>query len=396
VTTRNTDSPRLALVLGILAVALACGSCGKEIGAIEATVVGYTGAHELGLVEVRLRTLYDLETLDGQVSRFKGGARIVLDWDELTRWEQRYEATGEPPDDAELVAMTVRDGGEPVHLAWIERDGVVVPADYDSLAMLTAYYHMERTWLWLSEMGIPEARLDPLTTYYAPDLVDELDTLLHLPLLDNAAYFLPARAFLILGVQDQDHAPVPANPGIIVHEYGHAVFQALVFGGQGGYVASLQTADLLAAFNEGTADYLAAARTQDPNFLALSFPEEEPYRDLSVRREFNPLMLDSAGDPAVAYDPYVLGAVWASALWTIGEDNGHDWTVRQLLGALRALGDHLDGFGVTTLPDLLASRAGRNAERVCGVLRTRFAEAEWPWDSSCLGPEAGPPGGGQP
>lgn len=382
--------------LALLTLAGGATACGKELDTIPATVVGYTGTHELGLVEVELRTLYDLETLDGQVSHFRGGAHIVLDWEQLTLWEQRNQATGEPPDDDELVAMTVRDRGEPVHLAWIDRGERVIPADYDSLAMLTAYYHMERTWLWLGEMDIPGAQLGALTTYYGPRLVDELDTLIHVPLLDNAAYFLPARSFLILGVQDQDHAPVPVNPGVIVHEYAHAVFEELVFGDEGAALGSAQQADLLAAFNEGTADYLAAARTQDPNFLALSFPEEERYRDVSVRREYTPSMLSTAGDPSGLYDPYVLGAVWASALWAIGEDNGHDWTTRQLMGALAALREHLGDFWVTTLPELLATRSARNTERVCGVLRARFAQAEWAWDSSCLGPEAGPPGGGAP
>ncbi len=386
-------SSALTLALTLALGALSCGE--DRVGPIPAVVVGYSGPHRLGLVDVELRTLYDLDTLDGQAGRFYGGAHLVVDLGDLQAEEERALVMGQEPDAEAIARQILRAPGAPVQLFWTEDDGQVLPLDYDSLAMLSAYYHLEGTWLWLTSLGQDLGALEGATIYYRPSLVDETETLAPLPLLDNAAYFSPSRSLILLGNQDLDGTPLAMNPGVLVHEFSHALFDLLVFEQRGfavqaGGGLSQEASQLLRAFDEGGADYLAAARTLDPDFLALSLPGAAQDRNLALDWRLSPELTAQLGSPG--FDPYRLGSVWASALWEIGQQLGHDWTTRQLLLCLGDLRTRAPQMSLTLLPDLLANRAGRHRDRVCGTLRTHFEGADWAPDSACLNvesPEAG-------
>ncbi|MBM4318884.1 MAG: hypothetical protein FJ125_02750 [Deltaproteobacteria bacterium] len=394
--TQDRRPRRTAVAVGLLCgILLAAAGC-QEDGPLRAWVIGYTAPHRLGLVQVELQTIEDLARLEGRAARFLGGAGITLDHGQIQAALDEAAARGEHFGSADLVRLVLRDEGEPVRMAWVEQGGAVYPEDYDSLAMLTAYYYLERGWLALQRSPGGPFTMAALRAFFEPTYTDTEQNQLGLPLLDNAMYFAPARSFVLLAGQELQRVPLPVNPGVVLHEYEHAVFDQLVFGGEfaahllrGGQ--KIKDINLLRSFDEGSADFFAAALSGDPAFVGQSFPALAGARDVSEVRTYDPELEAAAAQEQ--YDPYPLGSVWASALWTIGLELGQGQVVELLLAALSQAGAQLSGFGVLTLPELLVLAAPGKRAKVCKVLQDRFAAATWPEDSACLTliaqPEAG-------
>lgn len=373
----------------------AASSCGGE-GPRRVQVIGYDERGQLGLVTRELETVDDLTALRGAAARLYGGARLAFDEQQLFDALERAEAQGKPFGSAELARLVVRDEGEPVKAGWIEQDGVAYPEDYDSLAMFTAYYHVELAWLALRRVEPDLIAMDPLQVFFEPVYTSQSSASpLDIPFLDNALYFPPAASMLLLASQDLEAVPLPMNPGAVLHEYGHAVFDRIVYGGR--YFTFLlnttrfEPLNLLRAYDEGTADFFAAALSGDPAFVGRSIPALAGERDVSMVQLFTPEMEDRASQGG--YDPYPLGSVWASALWAISLELGRAATLDLVLRCLPQLATRLGSVEVLTLPELLVRAAPYEQATICRVLRQRFAAASWPGNSACFGPV--PQGGAQ-
>ncbi len=90
---------------------------------------------------------------------------------------------------------------------------------------------------------------------------------------DNAFYMKVSdndRGFFIVPFKDLQWIPISLNTGIITHEYTHYVFDKLLMDNLPALDSKSQ--NFLRALNEAVADYMAVARTSDPDFMAHSIP----------------------------------------------------------------------------------------------------------------------------
>ncbi|MEE8410308.1 MAG: hypothetical protein V3T05_11925 [Myxococcota bacterium] len=362
-------SMRIAAVL----CCLASGACGSDTP-IEFLIYDRDpGAQVYRLTRSRILTLDDAHAGRGSVATLRGGGSLLV-------------SSGEPQ-----TAQEVRDalritGDETPSIQWVERDnGVAMPLDFDSLMMLTLYHHLERASEYFSMIGVAPARVRALPVYYFTELKIALLPL-PIPLLtDNAAYIVTLDAFFIPPRLLLNDVPLYANRGVVVHEYGHAVFNR-VFHRDNRVPAYLledwptETVNELRSLDEGLADIFAALAIGDADFIAPSISIElfEIDRDVSIERFYDTELHGTVVTGAVGgYDPYPLGSVVASALWALRSDVDDAVLGRAVITTLEALAGVGDGFRLTQFFDRFVVELPADARvTACQLFRDRLPAVE--------------------
>ncbi len=367
----------LLLLAGVSAAAAGCTA--EEIRGPQTvrTLVYDSTLGRFQLADRILDTLEELTTLRGATTEMRTGARLVLDDREL----QGAQTC------AQFADSFVEDPGRRPSLSFIDDDGVYVAEDFDGLVMVSTYYNFELAREFFISAGVPPGDLDGTTTFYEPTLINYNAAGSRSFGFDNAAFVTCISSFLVYAGERLQDIPLGANPGVAAHEYSHLVFDRVMFGPQGDATdppVDLRSALLLAALNEGLADFFGAAVLGDPNFAARSLTlSDSRERDLAPGRNWSTgieeLVL-SAKNP----NPYALGTVWGSFFWDLGVAlEGQTVAAAALaLEALRVLqadGD-LDTFDTEAMLDatFVAARAlddgGRTLGAVCAAVDKRFAD----------------------
>jgi Fungalysin metallopeptidase (M36) len=334
---------------------------------------------EYSLDSAEVTTLDDVWTLDGEATRLIGGSKLELDYvNNQLKWDE---------------------AGHTVAFSAVKKDDVLIPEDYDSLAMASIYYNMELSMLFFEEIGIPGDALGELPTYYWSNLtiteyVDGKPEKTRM--LDNAFYMYIEdnhRAFFIMPFNQFQWIPMPLNGGILTHEYTHAVFDALVMDNIS--LMTLSGANFLYAINEGSADFFAVARTGDPDFMSHSIPKgvyvvacngfsREIVRDASVSWAYsNAMDLAARTSDNLSYCPYGLGEFWESLLYEMATEIDSDTQIQGtqkvagwLLGAIVELGQTVQAdFEIWHLLSLLIKQIENPSDReaACFVVEKRCA-----------------------
>jgi hypothetical protein len=297
--------------------------------------------------EVQLTTLTRAVTLEGGAVRLIGGARVESDPADPA---MQHVTTAE-----ELRAVLVKDDGHGVRAQYVTRDGVLWPTDFHSWNLATAYHHFERAAQYFRDTGaVPESALDPADVFYFPDLrfIDQSRE----PQRDNAMWFPPINALMLLPFDELQEAPLAINGGVLVHEYSHRVFNRRVYRGDAlptplihwSTVGPNPGINILKSLDEGFADFHAAAASCDTlfgcntRFMDTSFNDEiTNARDLAqesrmcASAELLTAVRDLGdGDFSGGGYNYRLGSIIASSLWQAGQATGQrDSLERALLDA---------------------------------------------------------------
>lgn len=322
----------------ILSTAACCAlaACAPSTdGTTDVVVLAYQpnlGRYDRAVVQ--LTTIDDLVALKGSVAEVVGGAEIDFD--------------------VSSVDKLFGDKGGAVKADFIDVDGVLVPADFHSLNMVTAYYNLERAALFFEANGLNLHLYGKKTLYYFPEV-----TLLGEQMKDNAFFSSILGGFAVLPFDEFQQIPLAINLGIMGHEFSHSVFNHYVCDSDPYCLmndptyASNEAVNVLTAFDEGIADFMGAAITCgeaftdcDPRFMEPSMPEAyASTRDLSRRwcysSETRSLL---KGDVNTFYQEghaYILGTVLSSALWRAVDELDATAEVWQLVagGVLSALQD---------------------------------------------------------
>lgn len=205
---------------------------------------------------VTFNTLTDVVAMKGRVAELIGGARIVISDSD----PQRQNDTG-PLTDEQLANILLKNKGLPVSASYVEKDGVLWPADFHTWNMASAYYNFEKAFEFFQGLGIPQDEMTTATVYYFPEYIDGSNGTS--PVVTNALFYSPVQAFLLLPydpvVAQQEGVPLAMNFGIVAHEYSHRIFNKRVYDGQG-LPAPLSNwdgapANILKAVDEGLADW---------------------------------------------------------------------------------------------------------------------------------------------
>ncbi|MGE0548366.1 MAG: hypothetical protein AB7O24_02255 [Kofleriaceae bacterium] len=205
-----------------------------------------TGAGQFELAPRELTTVSDLDRLDGPYLRMLRGGELV-------------EQAGQ---------VTLRGGRDP-GLRYSVEGGVVVPLDYPSLVMVSAYYQFERLFEQLPNVtGLTIDELiaggDKLTVYFEP-AGDEIGV--------SNAFYAGQRRWVLSRRSDTERVPLAIDPRVLAHELGHVLFERGFFDGAPVacdraaahsdplFPGRLELEYGVIGFDEGIADFVSFAAT---------------------------------------------------------------------------------------------------------------------------------------
>lgn len=333
-------------------LAVSCAPDTQKPTKVRALVLSGNGQYEP--TEVELQTVTDIVSLEGQVVKLQGGARIVLDSNDP-------EAQAAQTEEAFQRAL-LKEQGRSVTASYItDEQGVLWPADFHTWNLVTTYYNFERAWDYFTKyVDVKQADLPQTTAYYFPEfiLADSSDK----PVRDNAIFFSPLKGFLVLPFEKIEKAPLAINASVLTHEYAHMVFNRRVYNGSAipdiinawSESSGVDTPGLnvIKSLDEGLADYHAyVASCRPPNtnnqpayrcntrVLATSFDGSlDEARDLSkttcMSRELRNLMNTANFTSVFTGNEYKVGTILASSLYHAGQtDNDRQVLARAVVAA---------------------------------------------------------------
>lgn len=292
--------------------------------------------HQVAPGEVQLRTVTDVVALSGGAANLIGGARIIIDPN-----DPLVVAASSPE---QLRRAFLKAPGLPPRAHYVEREGVLWPADFHSWNLVTAYWAIERAQTYFEVSGGPSLeQLGPADYFYFPEFV--LKDVSAEPLVNNALFFSPVRGTLLLPFdEDLQKVPLALNAGVLAHEYAHRIFNHRVHDGAlfpeivgrlSGPGSTSAAAKILYALEEGLADYHAVSVSCAeptgcaPDFLQASFeesfsaPRDISRRDLCVSASLlNALSSQTVAEFRANSLDYRLGSIIASVLFQAAESTG--------------------------------------------------------------------------
>lgn len=343
------------------------------------------------LEDVEVETLKDVSTLSGDATVIEAGLSLKLNYDRGNLdWQSE---------------------SNPVAFSSVKKDGVLIPSTFDSLAMASIYYHMELSYLFYKDdIELPNSLLKRLPTYYNPEIVI-VESGDRYTMTDNAFYMKISRSdrgFFIVPFEMFQWIPIALNTGIITHEFSHYVFDKLLQDN----LPELndKSMNFLRSYNEAFADYMAVARTEDPDFMAPSIPpglfvtpdcnalkNMELTRNIAdpIEVEYSEEMDDSARviSATAAYCPYQIGLQLAGMFYQMaveldkeaGTWDGLQPTQASMIHIGKRLVQSMDGLSHTISTNLdfelwemftnlvESSEDETETSAICGVITDRYA-----------------------
>jgi len=288
----------------LLASLSACSN--DEGGRLQAWVVG---ARADGLMLTRQAITVDsLQRLEGPDRRVRVGAHLQVNW----------ASDGS-------VGAPFFEGGHAPYLDARFQDGAYRANDLDGLVMLSFYAHAEAAHAYFRTLGLstkvpelPQTNIEYLTILSTATGREAL-------LIDNAGFNSATQSFLIARqVYDTESVPYAASPGVVAHEFAHAVTEQLLVGSRDQKPPASPSTDperfMFDAMQEGLSDLYASL------FTGLSYPI--PGLQIGApggRRDLGPLVVYSqemeqmSVGPLEEQDIYLVGDVMAGLIWAYRE-----------------------------------------------------------------------------
>ncbi len=341
---------RVYPLLPLLTLLAACAPDKVAPVPVMAMVISNTGQYEPR--EVALSTVEDVVALSGTAARLVGGARIEDDSNDPLRANDNLT-------EEQLRQILVKSEGLPPRASYVERAGVLWPADFHTWNMVSTYYNFEKAYLYFQDNGVTVGEtLDPRTgagptVYYFPSLSFQGRA----PLEDNALFHSPMEAFAILPFKELQAVPLSMNGGVVAHEFAHRVFSQRVYGGasipipfqtswvpEGGFTTP--GTNLVKSIDEGLADYHAygvscgssygcTTRFLEPSVGAFAadardFSDLDRCMDLPLRNAISGMHVGDFGGQGLDYR---LGTLLATALHKAAGSTKRQTMQRALLAA---------------------------------------------------------------
>jgi len=207
--------------------------------------------------EVSLETVGNVTELSGTAANLIGGAVIVLNFS-----DPLIGAAGGNLTEQQIQQLFVRNPGAPVQASWVDKNGVLWPADFHTWNMVSLYYNFEQAFKYFLATGVVSQDITSPTAYYTPYFAIADGSGPEIQQKDNALFDAPIKAFAILPWDELQQVPLAMNPGVIAHEYSHWVLDQKAYGGRAFPQAILSWGgtpqiNILKSVDEGLADFHA-------------------------------------------------------------------------------------------------------------------------------------------
>lgn len=284
----------------------------------------------------------------------------------------------------DLSAETVYRRGGSLAVDYVVQDGVGVPLDPDGLAIWSYYHSLSSARGQLEDLGYDTSELFPIDFAFQPSIAGDN------AIASNAAYVSAGvHLFVLRADPPGTMLPLAANPVVIRHELGHALFQQLVVGDVKSFDESLLGDLRISALNEGFADMVAALLLDDPDILGASIAD---------RAAADPRLLTGPHTTTLASpvdeDYYSRGTVYASFTWDLRLQDDRELLLSDVFQALRRFGEArpweddeetetVDVFSAMLLEQVLQRRSSEAAP-LCAAFAARFPDAPAPTPCSSL------------
>ncbi len=276
---------RFASLCGAAVFLAACAPNPPAPVSVMAIVPSLTGTYETR--QISLSTITSITALSGTVVTLVGGAVVTIDPNDPA---QKSAVT-----DEQIAAVLQSNRGGAVHANFIDKGGVLWPADFHSWAMVTTYFNFEQSYLYYQKIydGAPTETLLGTRVLYWADFKD-LGSGSETAATDNAFWFQPIKSFILVPFDKLQKVPFVFNVGVIGHEFAHLVFNQKVFANValpaplGSWTQ--RPFNLLKSMDEGLADFhgygvtvVAPGPGPRPNFLSASIADKAAVaaRDMS-------------------------------------------------------------------------------------------------------------------
>ena len=259
------------------------------------------------LQEVTYNTLTDPDSMNGNHAKIIGNAVLNLDSD-------KEVLTGSQPEDVYLKS------GNDVFLEYTTKDDVLHPLNFDSMAMLTIYYHYEKTLeFWRDQLSLDLNDFGKRRLFYDPDIgaQSSLGSVTGTVKL-NAAFLPGVKDFWFFKTSPIEKIPFKMNLGILAHEFSHGVFDYKFAKGNADFYISTrkESETQLSGMNEGVADYFSWMVTQREQEFVASLEDFAKERVLPVTWT----TFDLIRNPSQCKGGfYCKGSVLASALYEVAK-----------------------------------------------------------------------------
>lgn len=315
-----------------------------------------TDAANFKLTTKTFSTLRNLDGLDGDHLKITRGGELAI-----------KQINGSLIDPGSFKA------GQSPSLRYKISNGVVIPKDYTTLAMLSAYFQFDTVFTELQQrLGITATDLfkgqssEKFETLFEPKITLEsdlssVDAIIKL----NAAFVPKDWQFILFRRSAVEHVPLAANLQVVAHEFGHAVFQRYVFDSKWDENDRFQQEYAMRGLNEGLADFISYTYTGSGDILRASMNFKNPahganiadYRSFKKYRfSFAEYLSPTVGDeqPKCDGEFYCIGSIFARGLYDAAENlvNSNILAREQFAPALiAALPGILDEMKNQPIPD---------------------------------------------
>lgn len=268
-------------------------------------------------------------------------------------------------------------GGKP-RLRYSVKNGVIVPRDYNTLLLLSAYYQFETVWRSLKDVtGIsPDDFLSAMGKFrvmFEPKIRIETDaSTLDASIKLNAA-FVPSKAqFVLFQRSNLEKVPLAANLQVIAHEFGHALFERTFF--ENKFARCEDSSEVISnrtdvrrfaqeyaitGLNEGFADILSWGVTGSTDILrsSIDLGDVADQRNFALERfSFDDLVLNS--DELCSGSFYCIGTLFARSVRNAAIARGVNTKVaaqrqsvtKEVVNAVSKVQSSLRDFNAEVLP----------------------------------------------
>lgn len=317
---RFASNPIISLGLGLLLNA--CGSSDGLTTPLRARIITST-ENGYAFRDVSFQTLQNLRKMEGELAVLRGDAALNLN-------SEIGEVVKSSNPDALYSSI-----GQSVNLDYTVEEGVAIPRNFQSMAMLAIYYDYERVFLfWRDNLGLDLQDFGKLRLFMNPRIEANQDNTTVTGVIKVNAAFLPGpRDFWFFKTSPLEAIPINMNFGVLAHEFGHAIFDLAFAKKDAGFYevggeSGLNSADLaelefkLSALNEGLSDFFSWMVTGKLSEFGESLAILGKERVMPVAWTLSQLEETSNTKIVCNGGFYCYGSVFASALYEIASIEG--------------------------------------------------------------------------
>jgi hypothetical protein len=212
-------------------------------------------------------------------------------------------------------------------------NGVVVPKDYPTMAMLSSYFQFDTIANNIQAMSgysmdNINATFGKISIFFEPKIQLESDgSTIESSTKLNAAYVPGAHQFIMFQRSVLENVPLAANLQVVAHEFGHSIWEMSFESGKSPDCDRLKQEYVIRGLNEGFADMMSYTLTGSTDILrnSINFGNAADQRNFSVTSFTYDQITDSTNN-ICQQSFYCIGTLFSNALFNSQKNLNYDQT----------------------------------------------------------------------